>query len=102
MHRTRRTSLVLVLAAMLSLICFGSSFGQSATSDGPGSNSLVVSRASEPAPTAWTAPSLWQVLATSWQWNQIALAHARGWAWSFAPALAVSFMRPVAVTRRAL
>lgn len=99
MHLARRTSIIVVLSLALALFCVGSAFPQVGPGDAVGSSSLVVSRASEPAPTAWTAPSLWQVLVTSWYWNQIALAHARGWAWSFAPALAVSFTRPVAVPR---
>ena len=102
MHRSRRPILVLILSALTALALSGVASAQSGPPTYNGGNSLVVSRASDPAPTVSTAPSLASVLAASWRWNTIALANARGWAWSFAPALAASYSRPVAVRRRAL
>ena len=84
------------------LISFTSNFA--AAQAGPpvvsGSGCLVVSRESEPTPSGQTAPSLSSVSVVSQQWIAIALANARVWALSFAPAPARH--APVAVRRRAV
>jgi len=102
MHLRRRIPQVLFVASALLALTVGAASAQSVSSPGiSGGTSLVVSRASVPAPSVSTAPSLVSVLAASWRWNMVALASARGWAWSFAPALGASYARPVAVRRRA-
>ncbi len=102
MQAARRALVILSFSASLSALACGLCLAQSAQPPLVGGNSLVVSRASVPAPTAPTMPSLATALADSWRWNLVALASARGWAWSFAPALAASYSRPVAVRRRAI
>ena len=102
MLRSRHTGFALTLSTLFALTCCSVAGAQSGSPGVTGNTGLVVSRASDPAPTVSTAPSLASVLAASWRWNTIALANARGWAWSFAPALAASYSRPVAVRRRAL
>jgi len=94
----------LVALAAIACLALGAGLASAQASIPPGlsgGTSLVVSRASAPAPSVSTAPSLASVLAASWRWNVVALASARGWAWSFAPALGASYSRPVAVRRRA-
>ena len=62
-----------------------------------GGSSLVVSRESDSTPRSQTAPSLGSVSVVSQQWIAIALANARVWALTFAPAPARH--SPVAVRR---
>lgn len=102
MHHWRRIVFAFCCSVFLIALSTGLAAAQSVGPPGcSGGSSFVVSRASEPAPTVSTAPSLISVLAASWRWNLVALASARGWAWSFAPALGASYSRPVAVRRRA-
>ena len=101
--RGMRRGLVILAATSALLAGFNSiCAAQTGTPSVTGGSSLVVSREPASAPLPTTAPSLSSVLVVSWQWNAIALASARGWAWSFAPALAAQHVRPVAVRRRAL
>ena len=102
MNHLGRTVYSLVLTAAFALLVHGIAAAQTAPPNISGGTSLVVSRASNPAPTVSSTPSLASALANSWRWNVIALANARVWAWSFAPALVASSTRPVAVRQGAI
>lgn len=97
-----RIAASVILFALLSIVASGVANAQSGVPNMPGGTHLVVSRASDSAPTASTAPSLITALAATWRWNVIALANARVGAWSFAPALVAELSRPAAVRRRAV
>lgn len=101
MRRQSPTLFSLLLIAVLT-----SSLASLAAAQGPspvaGGTSLVVSRASDPTPGSLTAPSssFGSVSVVSRQWMEIALASARIWASSFAPA--PKLHASVAVRRRAV
>ncbi len=99
----RRQNPVLLVSLLSAVLLWGFSSvasAQSTTSDASGGSSLVVSRESDTTPRSQTAPSLSMVSVVSQQWIQIALANARVWALSFAPA--PTRPAPVAVRRRAV
>ena len=101
MRRQSPTLFSLLLFAVLT-----SSLATVAAAQGPasvtGGSCLVVSRASDPTPGSLTAPSssFGSVSVVSRQWMEIALASARIWASSFAPA--PKLRASVAVRRRAV
>jgi hypothetical protein len=101
MRRQSPTLFILLLFAVLTLSLPTLSAAQN-PSDYSGGSSLVVSRASDPTPSSLTAPSsiFGSVSVVSRQWIEIALASARFWASSFAPAPARH--APVTVRRRAV
>jgi len=101
MHRSRRLLLTLALFAFTLVGNASIAYCQTGGGGFDGGTSLVVSRASAPAPTASPAPSLSQAWAAAWQWNLIALASTRGWVLSFAPASGARSSRLIAVRRRA-
>jgi len=99
MHRSR---LLIAQLAVVLVLAVGSSekaVAQSGASTVTGGNHLVVSRASQPAPVAWASSA--QSLDAAKHWAAVALANARIWALSFAPARVAVNSRPVAVMRRA-
>lgn len=102
MDSSRRTAVALLVGMILMLLPLVACAQSGAPNMPGGSNQVVVSRASVPAPSASTLPNISTVLAASLRWNVIALANARIGAWSFAPALAVYLSRPVAVRRGAV
>ena len=101
MRRQSPTLFTVLLLAVLT-----SSFANLAAAQSPsefsGGSCLVVSRASDPTPGSLTAPSssFGSVSVVSRQWMEIALASARIWASSFAPA--PKLHASVAVRRRAV
>ena len=100
----RRQSPTLFSLLFITVLNFSSA--TLAAAQGPasvtGGSCLVVSRASDPTPGSLTASSssFGSVSMVSRQWIEIALASARIWATSFAPAPA--HRASVAVRRRAL
>ena len=102
MNRQRHAISSLILSAIFALTLCGVAAAQTSPANVSGGSFLVVSRASNPAPTVPSMPGLSSALADSWRWNAVALANARLWAWSFAPAPVASYSRPVAVRRRAI
>jgi len=99
MRRQSPTLFIALLTAVLISGLHSVAGAQSGGSDYSGTGTLVVSRESDTTPRSQTAPSLGSVSVVSRQWIEIALANARIWALSFAPAPARH--SPVAVRRRA-
>ncbi len=90
-----------VLAALLaSVLLIGPSFAQSGGNYASGGSSLLVSRASDPAPVT-SKVSVYQPVPTDY-WSLIALANARLLALSFAPARGTYVAHHGAVSRRAI
>ena len=101
MRRQSPTLFTLLLIAVLAP-SFASFAAAQSPSEYSGGSCLVVSRASDPTPSSLTAPSssFGSVSVVSQQWIEIALASARMWAFSFAPA--PTRRSSVAVRRRAV
>ncbi len=90
-----------ILAALLALaLSVVPSFAQSGAIEPSGGSSLLVSRASDPAPVT-SKVSVYQPVPTDY-WSVIALANARLLALSFAPARGTYVAHHGAVSRRAI